>query len=61
MGNRSKDIVELWILKVLLDLNGHRDFLDSMRGFTDDSVAYFLGLDKFVDEYEDKIKKRYFK
>ncbi len=60
MGNRSKDIVELWILKVLLDLNGHRDFLDSMRGFTDDSVAYFLGLDKFVDEYEDKNKKEIF-
>ena len=60
MGNRSKDIVELWILKILLDLNGHRDFLDSMRGVTDDSIAYFLGLDKFIDEYEDKDKKEIF-
>ena len=61
MENRSKDIVELWILKILLDLNGHRDFLDSMRGITDDTIAYFLGLDKFVDEYEDKDKKEIFK
>lgn len=60
IGNRSKDIVEFWILKILLDLNGHREFLDSMRGVTDDSLAYFLGLDKFVDEYEDKDKKEIF-
>ena len=58
--NRSKEIVELWILKIRLDLNGHREFLDSMRGVTDDSLAYFLGLDKFVDEYEDKDKKEIF-
>jgi len=61
IGNRSKDIVELWILKILLDLNGHREFMSSMRGFTDDTLAYFLGLDKFVDEYEDKDKKEIFK
>jgi len=60
MGNRSKNIVELWTLKILLDLNGHRDFIDSMRGVTDDTIAYFLGLDKFVDEYEDKDKKEIF-
>lgn len=31
-----------------------------MRGITDDSIAYFIGLDKFVDDYEDKDKKEIF-
>lgn len=61
INKQSKDIVELWILKILLDLNGHREFMSSMRGFTDDELAYFLGLDKFVDEYEEKDKKEIFK
>jgi len=61
MEKRSKHLVELWALKILLTLNGHREFLDSMRGVTEDSLAYFLGLDKFVDEYEDKDKQEVFK
>ena len=60
MGKKSKEIVELWALKILLNLNGHREFIDTMRGITDDSLAYFLGLDKFVENYEDKDKKEIF-
>lgn len=50
----SKEIVELWILKVLIRLNGHRDFVGTTGGFSDDSIAYFLGLDKYVNEYVNK-------
>jgi len=54
----SKDIVELWILRTLISLNGHREFINASRGFNDDNIAYFLGLDKYVDNYdEDKIKE----
>ena len=60
MGKKSKDVVELWVYKILLNLNGHRDFLDNVRGIRDDDLAYFLGLDKFVDNYEDKDKKEIF-
>jgi len=54
IDNASKEIVRLWILRTLITLNGHRDFIGTMRGFSDDSIAYFLGLEKYVNEYEDK-------
>ena len=60
IDNASKEIVELWILRILLPLNGHRDFINPMRGFSEDSIAYFLGLDKFIDEYDEKDKKEIF-
>ena len=60
IDNASKEIVELWILRILLPLNGHREFIDAMRGFSEDSIAYFLGLDKFIDEYDEKDKKEIF-
>ena len=49
---KSKKLLEYWILTILLRLNGHRDFFNSMRGFSDDTLAYFLGLDKYVDDSE---------
>ena len=57
MNKKSKEIVELWMLKILLDLNGTREFMGPMRGFTDDSLAYFLGLDKYVDDFEENDMK----
>jgi len=60
IDNASKEIVELWILRILLPLNGRRDFIHPMRGFSEDSVAYFLGLDKFIDDYDEKDKKEIF-
>lgn len=53
----SKELVELWILRTLLTLNGHRDFINGSRGFSDDSIAYFLGLDKYVDNYDEDQNK----
>jgi len=31
-----------------------------MRGFSEDSIAYFLGLNKFIDDYDEKDKKEIF-
>jgi SpoVK/Ycf46/Vps4 family AAA+-type ATPase len=56
----SKNIVELWILRTLIPLNGHRDFINVSRGFSDDTIAYFLGLDKYVDNYSDEKFKEVF-
>jgi hypothetical protein len=47
---KSKDIVELWMLRILITLNGNRDFISSMRGFSCDNLASFLGLDAFIDD-----------
>jgi SpoVK/Ycf46/Vps4 family AAA+-type ATPase len=49
---KSKDIVELWILRVLVNLNGNRDFIDDVRGFSCDNLASFLGLDDYIDNTE---------
>jgi len=54
---KSKDIVELWILKTLVPLNGNRDFISSMRGFSCDNLASFLSLDTFIDDVEDHKKE----
>ena len=52
IDSASRERVEYWVLTLLILLNGHRDFFSSMGGFTDDSIAYFLGLDKYVDDSE---------
>jgi len=57
INSKSKDIVELWILKILIPLNGTRDFIGSMRGFSCDNLASFLGLEAFIDDTEDHKKE----
>ena len=57
MNKKSKDIVELWVLRILVNLNGTREFMAGMHSFTDDGIAYFLGLDKFVEDHDEKDKK----
>ena len=58
IDKESKEMVELWILRTILTLNGHREFLSVSRGFSNDDIAYFLGLDHYVDNYdEEKIKE----
>lgn len=57
INNKSKDIVELWILRTLILLNGNRDFISSMRGFSCDNLASFLGLDIFIDDVENHKKE----
>lgn len=58
IDKESKEMVELWMLRTILTLNGHREFLSASRGFSNDDIAYFLGLDHYVDNYdEEKIKE----
>jgi len=57
MDKKSKKLLEYWMLTILLKLNGHRDFFNSTRGFSDEALAYFLGLEKYVDNYERNSKQ----
>lgn len=50
IGKSSKDIVELWILRMLLNLDGSREFINNFQGFCSDSLASFLGLDAYIEE-----------
>jgi len=46
----SKEVVTYWVLKLLLKLNGHREFIDKDGSIRDDDIAYFLGLGAYVDD-----------
>ncbi len=44
--------VRLWMLRILVKLGGHRQFLYS-HGFRDDSIAQAIGLGHWIDNEED--------
>jgi len=44
-------IVRLWTLRILITLKGHRSFIRS-HGFSDDSLALTLGLERWVEDPE---------
>ena len=50
-------IVRLWVLRILITLNGHRNFIRA-HGFNDDNLAMALGLERWVEdpEYVHKVK-----
>ena len=63
-----EDKITYWILKVIIEMGGHKTFIDSENDFEHDDMAIFLGLEKYVDfDYDDFerteplliLKKRY--
>lgn len=49
--NHQSSLLNLWILRILVLLGGHCEFLRN-HGFSDDRVAHALGLGKWVDEVD---------
>jgi SpoVK/Ycf46/Vps4 family AAA+-type ATPase len=48
------DKITFWILKIILELGGHKEFIDSDNDFTHETMAKFLGLSKYVAfDYDD--------
>lgn len=43
------DKASLWILRIILKLSGHREFIDRDGDLSKDTLAYFLGLDKYAE------------
>ncbi len=56
MDKELVDKTTLWILRTLLKLGAHREFIDKDGDLRNENVAYFLCLDKYAeldsDEYE---------
>ena len=49
-----QDKISLWMLRVIINLGGHKEFIDKNNYFNQDNIAYYLELDKFIDmECED--------
>jgi len=48
------DQITYWILKVIIEMGGHKRFIDSDNDFEHEDMAIFLGLEKYVDfDYDD--------
>ncbi|RLA07786.1 MAG: AAA family ATPase [Gammaproteobacteria bacterium] len=45
--------IDLWTYRIIFKLGGHREFIDNGNRFDDDSLAYYLGLGKFVDSNDE--------
>ena len=49
-----EDRVTYWILKIIIEMGGHKQFIDNENDFEYDDMATFLGLEKYVAfEYDD--------
>jgi SpoVK/Ycf46/Vps4 family AAA+-type ATPase len=49
-----EDKVTYWILKIIIEMGGHKEFIDSENDFGYDDMAIFLGLEKYVEfDYDD--------
>lgn len=48
---KPDSIIHLWILRILMLLGGHREFIHS-HGFNDDTLAETLGLKSWIDSSE---------
>ncbi len=53
----SKDVedkITYWILKIIINMGGHKRFIDSDNDFEYEDMAKFLGLEKYVEfDYDD--------
>lgn len=51
----EKEIVDkftLWMLRVIVKLNGFTKFIDKYSNFSNNQIAYFLGLETFIEKDE---------
>lgn len=46
-------IIQLWLLRILVPLNGYREFLRS-HGFSHDTLAIIFGLEQWIDNFDSK-------
>jgi len=51
------DKLSLWTLRIIFKLGGSKEFLDGNNRFESNSLAYFLGVGKYVDMDSDAFKR----
>lgn len=52
------DIVQFYALRIILDLGGHKEFIDSNNYIRHDNLGHFLNLSKFIDLDRDEFQKK---
>ena len=54
IAKEVEDKITYWILTIIIEMGGHKEFIDSDNDFGYDDMAIFLGLEKYVEfDYED--------
>jgi len=54
IGKDVKEKITYWILKIIIEMGGHKRFIDSDNDFEEEEMANFLGLEKYVEfDYDD--------
>jgi len=51
------DKISLWMLRIIIDLNGAKKFLDKHNYFRMESIAYFLEVGRYIDMDSDDFKR----
>ena len=51
------DKISLWMLRIIINLGGAREFIDANNCFNRDSIACFLEAGKYVDMDSDDFKR----
>jgi len=51
------DKISLWVLRIIFNLGGAREFIDNNNSFYRDSLAYFLEVGKYIDMDSDEYKR----
>jgi CMP-N-acetylneuraminic acid synthetase len=52
-----QDKLTLWILRAIIYLGGHKNFIDKNNYIKEDDIAYFLSIGKYVDMDEDDFNR----
>ena len=54
IAKELEDKITYWILRIIIEMGGHKRFIDSDNDFEFEDMAMFLGLEKYVEfDYED--------
>ena len=57
IDKRLIDKASLWILRIILNLGGHREFIDKDNYVSKDNILYFLDGNQFLDTDDDKFSR----
>jgi len=57
IDKRLTDKASLWILRIILNLGGHREFIDKDDYVSKDNILAFLDGNQFLDDDEDKFSR----
>ncbi|MEA2018590.1 MAG: AAA family ATPase, partial [Campylobacterota bacterium] len=53
-----QDKISLWMLRSIITLGGHKEFINNNKYFNNEDIAYFLDAGKYVDMEEDDYNRQ---